>query len=426
VAAGTGFAVAGLTIYAFLAISARALGPDRYASLSVLWAITFLAAPGFYYPIEQEVARALSERRARGVGSGPVVRRAALLGLGLALLLSVLALAASAPLLDAFFHDEAVLLVAFLGALAAYAAAHLLRGVLAGSNRFGSYGLLVGTEGVARLTGAVVLGVAGFETAGPFGLVVALSPLVAVLAVSARERHSEVLEPGPEAPWSELTRAFGYLLVGSVLAQAMINVTPLVVNVLASRDERELVGKVLIALIVARIPVFMFQAVQASLIPQLAGLAAEGKDAEFRHRLLRLMTALAGTVGVFTAAAMAFGPPVIRLFFGREFELGAGHLGYLAAASGAYMLALALAQALIAVAGYRRVAFGWVIGMTVLFAATALPSDDVLFRAERGFLAGALAATTAMSVLLARRLHRGLRAAQAEPSAPAAGEIFSP
>jgi len=414
VAAGTGFAVAGLTIYAFLAISARALGPDRYASLSVLWAITFLAAPGFYYPIEQEVARALSERRARGVGSGPVVRRAALLGLGLVLLLSVLALAASGPLLDAFFHDEVVLLIAFLGALAAYGAAHLLRGTLAGTGRFSSYGLLIGTEGVLRLAGAVVLAVVGVTTAGPFGLAVALAPLVAVVLVAGRERHT--LEPGPQAPWSELTRAFGYLLIGSVLAQAMINVTPLVVNVLAPRDERELVGKVLIALVVARIPVFMFQAVQASLIPQLAALAAEGRDAEFRHRLLRLMAALTATVVAFTAAAMAVGPVVIRVFFGSEYELGASHLGYLAGASGAYMLGLALAQALIAVAGYRRVAAGWVSGMAVLFAVTAIPGE-VLLRAERGFLAGAVTATVAMALLLVRRLSHGLEHVQGQETA---------
>src|SRR5687768_148399 len=102
VAAGVGYALSGLTIYAFLAIAARALGPERYDPLATLWAITFLAAPGFYYPVEQEVGRALSDRRARGLGGGPVVRLAALVVLWFVAGLTVIALATSPLLLDEF------------------------------------------------------------------------------------------------------------------------------------------------------------------------------------------------------------------------------------------------------------------------------------------------------------------------------------
>ncbi|MGH9149742.1 MAG: hypothetical protein ACRD0F_05315, partial [Acidimicrobiales bacterium] len=77
-AVGAGLLVLGLTAYGFLVISARAMGPERYASLSALWALVFLAVPGFFFPVEQEVARALSDRRARGLGGAPVIRRAAL------------------------------------------------------------------------------------------------------------------------------------------------------------------------------------------------------------------------------------------------------------------------------------------------------------------------------------------------------------
>jgi len=405
VSVGIGFLVAGATIYVFLAIAARALGPDRYASLSALWAITFLAAPGFYYPVEQEVARALSERGARGVGGGPVVRRAALLGGAFVVALTAISLAASGLLVDEFFDGEALLLVAFVGALAAYAAQHLLRGTLGGTGRFGPYGLLIGTEGATRLAGATILAVVGVTTAGAYGLVVAVSPLVAVTLVGTRERN--LMTPGPDAPWNELTRAFGYLLVGSVLAQTMINVTPLIVNVLASDDERELVGKVLIALIVARIPVFMFQAVQASLIPQLAALAAKGEDAEFKARLVRLMAALGAAAAAFTVVAALAGPTVVGAFFGEEYRLGSLDMALLAAASSVYMAALALAQALISISGYRRAAFAWVLGTVTIFAVTAIPGDLVL-RAERGFLAGAVVAAATMTVLLLRRLRRGL------------------
>jgi len=57
--------VAGVTAYLFLAISGRALGSNRYSALAVLWVLAFTAAPGFFQPLEQEIARAVAARRAR-------------------------------------------------------------------------------------------------------------------------------------------------------------------------------------------------------------------------------------------------------------------------------------------------------------------------------------------------------------------------
>lgn len=419
VTVGMGVGIAGLTIYVFLAVAARTLGPERYAALSTMWSITFLAAPGFYFPLEQEVGRALADRRARGLGGGPVVKRAAILAGGFVASLTVVSLALSGVLLDDFFDREVLLLVGFIVALAAYALQHLTRGTLAANDRYSSYGFLVGAEGVVRMTCCVALAAAGIATAGPYGLVVGLSPLVAILLVAPRA--VDLLQPGPEASWRELSRALGYLLVGSFLAQAMINITPLIVNVLAAESDRALVGKVLIALIVSRVPVFFFQAIQAALIPQLAALAADQRWHEFRVRLGRLLAAVAVVAGVFTLGAATLGPWVIRTFFGAEYELGGDDMAYLAAASGAFMLALSLAQALIAIAGYRRAALGWVLGMSTLFIVTAFPGE-LLLRVERGFLAGAAAAIAAMAALLAGPLRSGHTVGTVEFTGPAAVE----
>src|SRR4051794_9862797 len=70
-AVGAGLIVSGITSYGFLAISARALGPERYAPLGVLWALTYVVCPGVFLPLEQEVGRALSSRRAKGLGGPP-------------------------------------------------------------------------------------------------------------------------------------------------------------------------------------------------------------------------------------------------------------------------------------------------------------------------------------------------------------------
>ena len=50
-----------------LVLSARALGHEAYAPLSVLWALVFLVGPGFFLPIEQEIGRALAARRSASV-----------------------------------------------------------------------------------------------------------------------------------------------------------------------------------------------------------------------------------------------------------------------------------------------------------------------------------------------------------------------
>src|SRR5688572_13035885 len=95
VSVGTGLVILGMTAYVGFVITGRALSAERYATWSVLWTLVFFAAPGVFFPLEQEISRAVSARRALGLGGGPVVRRAALLAGGLALLLMAIATAAS-------------------------------------------------------------------------------------------------------------------------------------------------------------------------------------------------------------------------------------------------------------------------------------------------------------------------------------------
>src|SRR5215208_4827075 len=68
---GLWLVVAGVTAYLFLAVSGQVLGSERYSALAVLWAVGCAAAPGFFQPLEQELARAIAARRARRMGSAP-------------------------------------------------------------------------------------------------------------------------------------------------------------------------------------------------------------------------------------------------------------------------------------------------------------------------------------------------------------------
>ena len=63
VGVGGGLVVLGVCSYAFLALAGRALSPADFATLSVLWALVYTVGPGLFLPLEQEVARALADRR---------------------------------------------------------------------------------------------------------------------------------------------------------------------------------------------------------------------------------------------------------------------------------------------------------------------------------------------------------------------------
>ncbi|MGH9150341.1 MAG: hypothetical protein ACRD0F_08375, partial [Acidimicrobiales bacterium] len=304
------------------------------------------------------------------------------------------------------FDDEPLLLASFLLALAVYATSHLTRGMLSGNGQFRPYGALLAWEGGARVVACGVLFVSGFDTAGPYGLLLPAAPALAVAVIYARN-HRGLMTPGPVAPWGELSSALGWLLAGSVLAQAFVNAGPLAVKLLASEAEKAVAGRFLAGLVIARVPLFLFQAVQASLLPRLAGLAAAGRAADFRTGLRRLVMVVAVIAVAATAGALAIGPFAVELLFGSEFSLGRRDLGLLAAASGAYMLALALAQALIALSGHARAALGWAIAVGAFAVVTAIGSD-LLLRVETGLLAGSLVGAVAMGALLALRMRAGV------------------
>jgi len=401
-AVGVGLLVSGVTAYGFLVLAARALGPERYAPLGLLWTVVFLVGPGFFLPVEQEVSRALAERRARDQGGGPLVRRAATLTAGLLGIL-LLGIVATAPLsLSKLFDDEVLLLVGLCLALTGAAAGHLARGTCSGQGRFRPYAVFLGADGAVRLALCAGLFVAGVDTPGLYGVAVGVAPLVAVTLAMARERGFVL--PGPDAGWGELSKALVVLLAASVLSFTLVNAGPMAVDLLGSESEQAEAGRFLNGLIIARVPLFLFQAVQAALLPKLSALAGAGQFREFRTGLRSLVAVTVAIGAAATAGAFAIGPEVVTLLFGSAFELDHRTLGLLALSCAAYMLGVALAQAVIALGGHRLVAASWGVGVAGFVIVTAVSSDDLFLRVELGLVAGASIAAMAMALSLVSRL----------------------
>lgn len=398
---GVGLLANGIGAYAFTVLAARGLGEERFSALAVLWAAVFLAAPGLFLPVEQEVSRTVAARRARGEGASAVIRQAAVLGGALLVVVSVATLAATPWIYDLFFDEQALLLAGFVLALVGYCIAHLVRGVLAGEGRFDGYAAYFATEGVLRVAVGVGFLALGVATAGPYGLTVGLVPFVAVAVAVARQRG--LVSPGPRARTGELTASLGALLAGSMLTALLLNAGPLAIEILATDDQTAEAGRFLAGLLIARVPLFLFQAVQAALLPKLALLAGGHRWDDFRAALRKLVVAVGGLGVVATLVAWSIGPTVVRLTFGEGFVLGNRDLGLLALSSAVFMLAVALGQSLIALASPARMALGWAAGVAV-FAVVTAAGSDLYLRVEMGLVAGTVTVAVVLAVLLAVRL----------------------
>ncbi|RMH72519.1 MAG: hypothetical protein D6683_13955 [Actinomyces sp.] len=396
VAVGAGLVVNGVTTYAFLVVARRALGQDAYGALAVVWGLVYILGPGLFQPLEQELARATAHRASRGQGSAPVLERAALIG-GAEFLLVAVGVAVAWPLgLGELLDHRASLGIALVAALGAFAAAELVRGVIAGRHRFGAYGRYFAAEGISRLALGIVGALAGVAAVGAYAGALAGAFVAATLVAVGRERP--LVRPGPQARWRELTPALGLLLATSLAEAFLLNVGPVAVEIIGG-DELgpEAPGVFLNALIISRIPLFFFQAVKASLLPHLAALVGRGDLEGFRDLQLRLLGAVSGLAVLALAAMAALGPVVVEVLFGDP--IGSRDMALLAASGGGLMVMLSLALGLVALGHTRLAVVGW-FAAVVAFPLTVLTAHEPFLRVELALLVSVATGTAVTGALL--------------------------
>jgi hypothetical protein len=103
--------------------------------------------------------------------------------------------------------------------------------------------------------------------------------------------------------------------------------------------------------------------------------------------------------------AFAFGPALLRIVY--DDALDRGSLSMLALGSALYMVALATAQAVIALNGHARVGLGWLLGMITFVGCTWLASDDLYTRVEIGLVASSIIALIVFALSLRQLLNDG-------------------
>ncbi len=185
--------------------------------------------------------------------------------------------------------------------------------------------------------------------------------------------------------------------------QTLLNAAVLTVD--ATSSDRALAGIVFNVLLIARAPLQLFQAIQTSLLPHLAGLEATAGHAAFARAVRTTVLAIAAFSGAVVVGLLLVGPFVMRhVLFGQHFAYGRVGLALIGAGMGLHLISGALNQAALARDRAGGAAVCWVAAAAVFVAWMFLPTvSNQLLRAEIGY-AGA---TALLALLLAALYRRG-------------------
>jgi O-antigen/teichoic acid export membrane protein len=389
-----GIAATGVLTFAFFSIASHVLPGVEAKRIDLLWSVMFVIISVIYRPIEQLLSRTIADRRARGLE-----RQAMRVPMTIQAAFAVVFLGVALPLhdtvVDGVFDGSADLYWVLVVGTLAYAASYFARGWLAGHQWFGLYGGLVLMEAATRVAFAlaVAVGLAGGETAVALGI--AAAPFVSLFVVPAafarnRSKEARPDPPAPSASTLSLRGGTGFALAVSgiqLAEQTLLNVA--VLTVAATSSDPLLAGIVFNVLLITRAPLQLFQAIQTSLLPHLAGLeaGAEGAgQAAFARTIRVTLVAISCFSGAVAAGMLVAGPFAMSHLFGQHFAYPRFGLALIALGMGLHLASGALNQAALARGQARGAAAAW-LGAAIVFVGWMLAPviGDQLLRTEVGY-----------------------------------------
>jgi O-antigen/teichoic acid export membrane protein len=422
-----GIASTGLFTFAYLAASSHVLDPASYSRISLCWAVMFVVLSVIYRPIEQLLSRMIADRRARGLHGHPL-RVPALIQFAFAAAFLVVALVLRDEIEQGMFDGSTALYWILVIGVLAYAASYFARGWLAGHQRFDLYGGLVFLESTSRFLFALAVAIGIGSGQGAVGLGMAVAPFASLCVIpfafsrvrgrglsglpaadAAREgpAHGQ-LEEAAMDPTLKHGAGFAVAVVGIMLAeQTLMNAGVLIVaaNSAGAALTAGLTGFVFNVLLIVRAPLQLFQAIQTSILPHLAGLEARESAEEF-HRAIRItILVIAAFAGAVALGLLAVGPFVMKALLGdKGFHYGRLGLALVGVGMGLHLVSGTLNQAALARGQARLAAIAWLCAAALFVAFVALPTiSSEVTRVEVGYFTAALV----LSALLGAVYRRG-------------------
>jgi O-antigen/teichoic acid export membrane protein len=325
-----------------------------------------------------------------------------------------------------FDGSSALYWILVIGVLA-YAASYFARGWLAGHERFDLYGGLVFLESTSRFLFALAVAVGIGSGQGAVGLGMAVAPFASLCVIPFA--FSRVRARGPEGvPAADAARegpahaqleeaatdislrhggAFAVSVVGIMLAeQTLMNAGVLIVAAKSGGVSvtAGLTGFVFNVLLIVRAPLQLFQAIQTSILPHLAGLEAHESADEF-HRAIRVtIIAIAAFAGVVALGLLTIGPWVMTAFLGdKGYHYSRLGLALVGVGMGLHLVAGTLNQAALARGRAALAAAGWLLAAALFVGFVAAPTiGNEVTRVEVGYFLSAAVLCGLLSAVYAR------------------------
>jgi O-antigen/teichoic acid export membrane protein len=416
-----GIASTGVLTFAYFSLASHVLAATPYGYVAELWSVMFVIICVIYRPIEQLLSRTIADRRARGLERAPL-RTPLLIQGAAALIFLAVALPLRSTIVHHVFHSSTLYWILVVG-IVAYAASYFARGWLAGHKYFALYGGLVFMESASRSAFGLVALLTATHSQSLVALGIAAAPFVSLVVIpaafarrGAAQRSTAapaITDAALEGPASESTaEVAGDLSIGGgvrfalsvsgiqLAEQTLLNAAVLTVAATASPY---LAGIVFDVLLITRAPLQLFQAIQTSLLPHLAGLEATAGREAFARAIRITVTAIAAFAAATALGLLAIGPFVLKHLFHYNYPYGSWGLALIGIGMGFHLTAGALNQAALARGRAGLAAAAWLTAaaLFVLWMLVGVVGDEIR-RTEVGYaLAAALLA--GMLALLYRR-----------------------
>ena len=211
--------------------------------------------------------------------------------------------------------------------------------------------------------------------------------------------------PGEGKPF-HVGAAIAFAWPAAVIAvadQVLVNGGPLLVMLGGGEDVGKVAGLVFAATMLVRIPVFVFQGLATSLLPNLTRLHVASEGALFRRAVLRAAGGLAGCAALIVVTVSLVGPEAMQLVYGSEYVVGRLELALLGVGVGCYLATSTFSQALLALDRGRVAAAGWIVSSVIFLAVYFVAPGDALMQVAVAFAVGTAAAVPLLGLALARR-----------------------
>jgi O-antigen/teichoic acid export membrane protein len=188
------------------------------------------------------------------------------------------------------------------------------------------------------------------------------------------------------------------VLAVMVAEQTLLNAGVLLVD--WTSEDKAVAGFVFNVLLIARAPLQLFQAIQGSLLPHLAGLEAREGQAEFARAIRITVAAIAGFAGAVALGLLLVGPFAMNILFDDPFTYGRWGLALVAIGMGFHLTAGTLNQAALARDRAGSAAACWLFTAAAFVAFMVSPLvDDELVRAQIGYFGAAAVLAALLAVV---------------------------